>query len=386
VKIASHIISTILRHDAKVASYKIALLRAINDVVLAYPDLRTYHSDVAVPLRALAEYWVAYYWPFADPAEPIMQGPRSRRAGVLRNDVSFRPQLTQLRQEWETLSGSAKPADGFWLINEFRVPRKQAAYPPALLKLYVRAVSSISKAIEMPIRHAGHGEWTVFDKPVLYEHLNGVVSIPGTLKGDACLLIRNGLWETFREMSLYVEALCIHEWCLFTEKVEQEDGIGCDRGVIYRLLTDRPDNRRPLTWERNNIDLLLMEGKEFICPWTTRRINKRVAYDLDHLVPVTVYPTNELWNLVPADPYFNSHVKRNRLPSFERLIKAEPHLALAYSHYESSKSLSRAIREDTIIRFSTLQHEDNGFPYAVAKAVVDFITQLAASRNLARFE
>jgi hypothetical protein len=383
---AAQIISTILKHDAKVASYKIALLRAINDVVLSYPDLRTYHSDVAVPLRALAEYWVAYYWPFADLAKPIMQGPRSQRAGVLRNDVSFRPQLTQLRQAWEALGGSAKPSDGFWLINELRVLRKQASYPPALLRLYRQAVSSISKAIEMPIRHAGPGEWTVFDKPALYDPLKGVASIPNTQKGDVCLLISNGLWETFREMSLYVEALCIHEWCLFTERVDQGNAIGCDRGVIYRLLTDRPDNRRPLTWERNNVDLLLMEGKEFICPWTTRRINKRVAYDLDHLVPVTVYPTNELWNLVPSDPYFNSHVKRNRLPSFEKLIQAEPHLALAYSHYETSKSLSQAIHEDIIIRFSTLQQDYANFPRAVAKAVVDFIDQMAASRNLARFK
>jgi hypothetical protein len=383
---AAHIISTILKHDAKVASYKIALLRSINDVVLSYPDLRAYHSDVAIPLRALAEYWVAYYWPFTNSTAPIMQGRRSRLDGVLRNDVSFRPELTQLRQAWEALSGSAKPADGFWLINELRVPRKRESYPAAFFKLYREAVNSISKALEKPIRHAGPGEWAVFDKPAKYELLKGIAAIPGTQKGEVCLLVSNELWQTFREMSLYVEALCIHEWCLFTEEVEQEDAVGYDRGVIYRLLTDRPDNRRPLTWERNNVDLLLMEGKEFICPWTTRRINKQVAYDLDHLVPVTVYPTNELWNLVPSDPYFNSHVKRNRLPSLEKLIQAEPHLALAYSHYESSKSLSRAIHEDITIRFSTLQQGYANFPQAAAKAVVDFIDQVAASRNLVRFK
>jgi hypothetical protein len=61
------VISTILKHDTKVTSYKIALLRAINDVVLTYPGLRTYQSDVAVPLKLLAEFWVAYYWPLVDP-------------------------------------------------------------------------------------------------------------------------------------------------------------------------------------------------------------------------------------------------------------------------------------------------------------------------------
>lgn len=58
----SKIISTILKHDTKVTSYKIALLRAINDVVLSFPDLRNLRADVAVPLRLLAQFWVAYYW------------------------------------------------------------------------------------------------------------------------------------------------------------------------------------------------------------------------------------------------------------------------------------------------------------------------------------
>ncbi|KPQ31332.1 MAG: HNH endonuclease [Phormidesmis priestleyi Ana] len=49
------VISTILKHDSKVTSYKIALLRAINDVVLTYPDLRTHKSPVAVPLKLLAK-------------------------------------------------------------------------------------------------------------------------------------------------------------------------------------------------------------------------------------------------------------------------------------------------------------------------------------------
>ena len=40
----------------------------------------------------------------------------------------------------------------------------------------------------------------------------------------------------------------------------------CGRGDVYTLLTDRPDNRRPLDWERNQIDLLMMEGRVFECP------------------------------------------------------------------------------------------------------------------------
>lgn len=380
-------ISTILKHDAKVTSYKIALLRAINDIVLSFPDLQTFNQDVAIPLWALARFWIAYYWPFVEKSSPIMQGPRSMRDGKLTNDMSFRDEISAFRAEWEkTWQEISHPSDGFLAINELRIPRKRRTYPVALLKAYSSAVGSISEAIKMPVRHAGPGQWTVFDKPVRYGQLQGsVVSIPQTRSNDACLVIRADLWRTFQQMSLYIEALCIHEWCLFTERVSQGQAKAVDRGQTYRLLTDRPDNRRPLTWERNQIDLLLMEGKEFVCPWTEHCISKDVKYDLDHLLPVSVYPINELWNLVPSDPDFNSNVKRNRLPTYERLKKAEPHLKLAYTNYETSGALGKTIHEDVGVRFATVHASGTDFPLEVAQAVVYFIDQVAASRNLARF-
>ena len=95
MNLAARAIGSILRHDRKVNSYKIALVRAVNDVVLSYPDLAGAGVDVAVPLRRLAQQWLAYYWPFVDPAAPVLQGPRARRRGALGNDVAFRPALAR---------------------------------------------------------------------------------------------------------------------------------------------------------------------------------------------------------------------------------------------------------------------------------------------------
>jgi hypothetical protein len=378
----SIILSTILRHDSKVTSYKIALLRAINDIVLSFPDLRTSQTNIAIPLRFLAQFWVAYYWPFVKADSPIYQGQRTILNGEMRNDMSFRPQLTKLRGEWETITGSFNPSDGFYLINELRIPRKYSTYPKSLHQSYSAVLTAISKAIEMPIKYAGLGHWTVFTQPLKYVHIDdNFIEIPGTQPQDKCLIINPDLWQTFQEMSLWIEALCIHEWCLFTERIQQENQV--NRGVIYQLLTHRPDNRRPLTWERNNIDILLMEGTEFICPWTEKPIYQGISYDLDHLLPISLYPINELWNLVPADPDFNSHKKRDRLPSQEKLKKARPHFELAYRNYGISTSLSKALQEDVAVRFSTVFGDD--LPMILSTAVVNLIDSFAEYRNLARF-
>ena len=380
--LSSHIISTVLKHDAKQTSYKIALLRAINDVVLAYPDLRHQEWDIAIPLRRLAEYWLAYYWPFVAPGKLILQGARARSSGVLRNDLAFRPELSALRLEWERAFGSSLASDGFVLIHELRLPRKRASYPKPLLEAYAATLRKITGSLRQPIQYAGPGEWSVFAKPKRLRELNNVVPIPGAENREACLVVSAKLWRTFQEVSLWVEALCIHEWSLFTEGVSQAGGVSFSRGDTYTLLTERPDNRRPLTWERNGVDLLMMEGYAFTCPWTHKKLRPR-AYDLDHLVPVSVYPTNELWNLVPADPYFNSHVKRARLPQQAKLLAARPYLQSTYDTYGKSDTLASALKEDVRLRFSLNQHPST--PPIIADAVVDLIGIITRSRNLATF-
>lgn len=155
---ASQVISTILRHDSKVTSYKIALLRAINDVVLSFPDLNSYHQDVAVPLRLLAEYWVAYYWGFVASNQPISQGQRSERDGKLHNDMEFRPILSEFRRQWEEQTGGlSRAANGFVAIHELRIPRRRATYPPQLLATYQKTLKAIAKTIRTPIQYAGPG-------------------------------------------------------------------------------------------------------------------------------------------------------------------------------------------------------------------------------------
>lgn len=384
IQTPNSVISTILKHDTKQTSYKIALLRAINDIVLSFPDIRGHERDVAIPLRLLAEFWLAYYWPFVDPDRPIMQGARAKRGDQTRSDMAFRPALTNFRVLWQDhWGGITNPADGFFVIQELRVPRTRAQYPPTLVNAYEQTLQEIARTIEQPIHYAGPGEWSVFDRPLSFDELQpDVIGIPGTRLQDRCLVVKAELWQAFHTLSLWVEALCIHEWCLFTERVEQPDGRKIERGSIYTLLTARPDNRRPLNWERNQVDLLLMEGKSFVCPWSERSITQPRQYDLDHLVPVSIYPINELWNLIPANPTANLQ-KRDRLPTGERLERAIPHLVHAYHNYELSPGLTKALHEDVAVRF-TMVRQDR-FPVAVAEAVADLITAMAEARNIARY-
>ena len=391
------LIATILRYDRKITSYKIALIRALNDVVLSFPDIVAQSSsgedgggevrrDVAVPLRMLAQFWVAYYFPFADPKRAIRQGQSSMLNGQVRSDVSFRPALEHLRLEWETVVGtSALPSDGFFLRAEFGTPRRRSSYPPALQKAFDAAVRECIDALEQPIRYAGQGEYSVFERPRQLRDMEmEVIALPGVGPKERCLRVSATLWDSFRELSLWIESLCLHEWSLFTENIARGEAGAPNRGEVYFLLTARPGNRRPLTWERNRIEILMMEGHEFRCPWTKKALTATSAFDIDHLLPLAVYPANELWNLVPADRSFNQHTKRDRIPSLQRLQNAQPLIAKAYVNYENTPDLARAMREDAAVRFAGLQG-GTAFSDELAERAVRFIEEVANSRGVARF-
>ena len=141
----SAVISSILKHDRKHNNYKIALVRAINDVLLlSYPNIKNFGADVAIPLRALAEFWLAYYWPFADSGRPLLQGVKP----PARSNMSFRQSLTTFRDLWQTATGlQARPADGFFIINEFCVPRRRDSYDSGLLRAYRTSITEMANAI-----------------------------------------------------------------------------------------------------------------------------------------------------------------------------------------------------------------------------------------------
>lgn len=369
------VISTILRHDRKVNSYKIALLRALNDVVLAYPDLRHAGRPIAVPLRLLAESWIAYYWPFVDPDAEMLQGPRALRDGRRRNDIGFRPQLRELRRAWEDVHGPSGGAGGLLLVEHLRVPRTRAGYDAAFLKRYRGTLKQVQVSLRQPLQYAGEGQWSVFTKPVAARDAGNAARVPGAEPVEPVTIVGSDLWNAFRDVSLWVEALAIHEWSLFTERVA-----GVSRGQAYQALTERPDNRLPTSWERNHVALLMDEGHEIRCPWTHRRLH-RDAFDIDHVVPVSIHPFHELWNLVPSDANFNRQRKRARLPGSGTLARALPHLTATYGTYAASPKLDEALRADVALRFAG----GPSTPSAIARSVADLTESIASLRNVGRF-
>ena len=387
---AGILIATILRHDSKTTSYKLALIRSINAVAISYPEIGRTGGRVAIPLRILAQKWLAYYWPFVDTTSPILQGRPATTSSGNKQDIVFREALTELRRVWQLyLGGNTKPSDGFIISSELSRASRASKYAPQIIQQFDRTIALITKAIEQPIRYAGTGVDSVFEQPKSLDFYDlqkeRIELIPSGLPRERSLVINASLWNSFRNLSLWIEALCIHEWCLFTEARSKSSEFvrGVSRGYIYELLTDQPSNRRPLTWERNAIDILMYEGAVFTCPWTEKPLSIG-NYDLDHIVPLSVYPTNELWNLVPSDRAHNQHKKRDLLPSTDRLDRSKSYISLVYKNYMKSEPLLTTLNSDVYSRFGNINLFDPS-EISITRVVLRFVDLIATARNLARY-
>jgi SAM-dependent methyltransferase len=118
-------IEGVLNRDRKVATYKLALLRALCDIALTNYRLAEWlpNGRVSVPVHDIAERWIYYYWPlFEDCAFFIPQIRGESAGGHLR--IGFRRQIENLITAFDRSGG----LDGFAIAlrnSSFDAPQRE---------------------------------------------------------------------------------------------------------------------------------------------------------------------------------------------------------------------------------------------------------------------
>jgi hypothetical protein len=70
---------------------------------------------------------------------------------------------------------------------------------------------------------------------------------------------------------------------------------------------------------------MLDQGRRVNCVWTGVRLGPGML-DIDHCLSWSAWPCGDLWNLLPASPRVNQHLKRDRLPSASALAGAQENI------------------------------------------------------------
>ncbi len=128
-----HLVESILNRDKKDATYKLALFRALAEIAQTQHHLAGYTPEgkVKIPMEAIADKWMLYYWPIFESKVFIPQRTKETRGGT--KPVAIRRPLDALIKRYTKAGGMAgfyteekmwcgEDAEGFATVNIISFP------------------------------------------------------------------------------------------------------------------------------------------------------------------------------------------------------------------------------------------------------------------------
>lgn len=283
-------IEGILNRDRKTATYKLALFRALCDIALTRFALASWRPDgmVGVPVDEIVERWIYYYWPLMDNPEGFIPQIRGEKPGSAK-PIAFRRDLGRLIDSFNRSGG----------LDAFATALGNDALSPQQRTILERLRARLQQTIlQGPVHFAGRSSHTnrnVFE----YDRRTRQVLLGADIWRELCL---SGHW---------IQDALLLRWSELTADIS--GGTISRSHVIDRLL-------RTPTFSRNVDEAKSiyrdMAGKQ--CVWTGERLYGR--YEVDHVLPFSLWRNNDLWNLLPAAAAIN-RAKADRLPTNSLLRK-----------------------------------------------------------------
>lgn len=277
-----HLVESILSRDKKDATYKLALFRALAEIAHTQHHLAAFTHDgkVKIPVQAIADKWLLYYWPIFESEQFICQRTGEQRDAA--NGVAIRRPLLALIDCFRSSGG----------MSGFHAGLNSGKLSQEAKKLWKQARSKFQSTIHtMPVKHAGGGNYSVFQ----YD------------PADKSVCMDSNLWRELCLMGSWIQDATILRWAELTEQLSK----GAVRAsTVIDCLLAIPDPARNVNDAKGYYSKL----GERVCVWSGSPLSCG-RFDIDHAMPFSLWRNNELWNLFPADPAINSN-KSDKLPTY----------------------------------------------------------------------
>ncbi|MEO3678422.1 class I SAM-dependent methyltransferase [Rheinheimera sp. FR7-31] len=293
----------IVVNDNKSSTYKLALLRTLVRIADAHPGavLDKQDGTVAISLGLVALYWIRLFKRLVDNNIQQSSDPAKGLGFVTDNGWRLLQHLT---------------ADDF-AIGNFYTGQEAGA----LQQLFSDTLATI-KAGPVKYTWQGHKDNRLFAMQRSKNKRQSTVLLDKTfLDSFGSFVLREDMWNCFRQYGCWIEPLLVQQWVVEMQKYElnQQRQITLDS---YHNQLRWLDRQHDTALVRKKVEALRGQGAAVHSVWSGDLL---YSYDIDHCVPFSYWPNNDLWNLLPASSRENK-LKRDRLPSQARLTSARYHI------------------------------------------------------------
>lgn len=305
-------IGKIIERDSKSTTYKFALLRGVIDIIQDNsPFINTSEEEVEIPFGLLIEKWLVYYYPIFDSENPIPQIHGSAKLAIelpfvkLVNEYKFKGGFSAFYNDLKNGNIQSNRIEFTLLINKIR-----------------------DTILKMPMQYIG-GSLDSSIGPIFKEKLKknskaNANDLNEIIFNFGSFVIPRSYFDAFKLLGSFINGQdsLLFKWAEFSvsasgQKLKVES-------VLNEVLKSPIEERHILESKKLYKEILQQHG-EVKCVWTNKPLLK---FDIDHLIPFSVWKNNDLWNLLPSDPITNNK-KRDKIPAPE-LIESQKDIILDY--------------------------------------------------------
>jgi len=296
-------ISFVIEHDATSSTYKYVLLKSVIHACQKFDHLIISDGvNVKVPLGLLIEQWIFDYMPF------VLKDIAQQHSG----NVLDKP-IENLYFKIFSLLHLNHEADWVYALTQFRQAYESPSKSPELSNLFIRLSKNIAtKITTMPMKYIGHEHYQMFQP----EYTSfGRISIPKETGFNTGVLIQYFGFFTISEQhyqiyrylgqNLFGTSTIISKWKAKTHTLNMDQAPALD--MIDKLSSDTLEIR-----STTEIRSILTGHQE--CVWSGRTL-KDNNYDVDHVLPFSIWFNNDLWNMLPSDRALNQQKKKDKIPT-----------------------------------------------------------------------
>jgi len=347
-------INRIIEQDKISSTYKFALLKNTIDVCQRYDHLIKIDGEYAyLPLGLIIEGWIFDYFPF------VFNRIRQQNSGNVLNkqiESSYAELFDYMQLDAKKTIWRDAYAKTYLQYLSLELDSHQSKL---MLKLAKQMATTITK---MPMRYSGTNDYEIYNPAK-----KTFGDIPKTEKFNREFLIKHfGMFSIKKEhylifrymgQSLYGTSTIARRWRETTYSLNKDE-FATDKidAMIYKtIFSDRNTNI----------------GRKFLpedcnCVWSGKKLRKG-KYDIDHVLPYSVWFNNDLWNLLPCDSTVNSK-KSDKIPSPALILKQSDIIISYWDMYEEkAKELFEYQIKSSLLPETLTLHNKTKFIEALSK-------------------
>lgn len=301
-------INRIIERDSKTTTYKFALLRGVIEIIQENSPFISFIKDrVSFPLGLLIEKWLLYYYPILESKIRIPQINGNSR-------LAFEDQFMKIISAYENMGG----------FSAFYNDLKNNGIPNDLAGDFLELVKKMKYTIiRMPMKYIGRSIYDNYYSIFRYEtkHKSKIYSsidVEFLINSFGFFTIPIEYYDAFKTVGSFIGGTdsIFFKWAEFSVNASGKN-LSVEK-VINEILKNPITQREVEESKKIYSGILKNEGKIY-CVWTGKVISK---YEIDHVIPFSVWKNNDLWNLLPSQEKINNQ-KREKIPSNEIIEKQE---------------------------------------------------------------